>query len=319
MMVRLGLIGAGKWGRNYIKTIAGMRGVTLARIASRNPETRDLVRDDCIISSDWRDVAGAKDLDGIIIATPPSRHARMVATAVESGIPVIVEKPLTANLAEARQLLDIVRHHGGYVLVDHIHLFSPAWSSLKDSVKRLGPVRRIEAEAGNYGPFRPDTTVLWDWGPHDLAMCIDLMGAAPERIEAFSRERMPMDTGLGESLEMILRFEGETEARITLSNIYAERRRRFSVHCDDGAVIYDDTAPDNRKLVVTAKHGGRTNATGAEGIALDREAPLARMLHTFLERIRLQRFDAASLSLGVSVVECLDRADRSLSLGGAIC
>ena len=43
----------------------------------------------------------------------------------------------------------------------------------------LGPIREIAAVAGNRGPYREDVAVLWDWGPHDVAMALDLVGASP--------------------------------------------------------------------------------------------------------------------------------------------
>ena len=54
--LRLGLIGAGPWGRNYIRTLKGLDGVRLSRLASRNPDSAGLVGPDCTISEDWRDV-----------------------------------------------------------------------------------------------------------------------------------------------------------------------------------------------------------------------------------------------------------------------
>ena len=58
-ILNLGLIGAGVWGRNFIKTIAGLDGARLTRLASRNPESPALVPPDCVISEDWRDLMAA--------------------------------------------------------------------------------------------------------------------------------------------------------------------------------------------------------------------------------------------------------------------
>ena len=52
-IVNLGLIGAGPWGSNYIKTIARLDGVCLSRLASRNPESPALAGTGCQISEDW--------------------------------------------------------------------------------------------------------------------------------------------------------------------------------------------------------------------------------------------------------------------------
>ena len=100
------------------------------------------------------------DLDGIIVATPPALHAEMTLAAVDRGLPVLVEKPLTLDVGEAKAVLDRALSKGAIVLVDHIHLYSAAWETLKREGVRLGPIRTIAAKAGRWGVFRPDTPVL---------------------------------------------------------------------------------------------------------------------------------------------------------------
>ena len=73
--LRLGLIGAGHWGKVYIKTLERLPGFSLARLASNNPESRNLVHEGCQISKNWQEVTSADDLDGVIIAAPPKMHA----------------------------------------------------------------------------------------------------------------------------------------------------------------------------------------------------------------------------------------------------
>src|SRR5229473_890850 len=102
--VRLGLIGAGRWGRNYLRTIAATPGVRLARLASRNPDSVRLAPADCAVTPDWRDLLDRNALDGVIIATPAALHAEMALAAMDAGLPVLVEKPLTMDIAQARAL-----------------------------------------------------------------------------------------------------------------------------------------------------------------------------------------------------------------------
>ena len=110
--LNLGLIGAGPWGRNYIDTIRALDGVALTRLASRNPESAALAGPDCEITGDWRKMLAAGDLDGVIIATPPALHAEMTLAAIDRGVAVLVEKPMTLNLAEAEIVLERAQSQG---------------------------------------------------------------------------------------------------------------------------------------------------------------------------------------------------------------
>ncbi len=304
--LRLGLIGAGRWGRNYIETLENVAGVTLARLASSNPESRRLVAPACAVGGDWREVAEAEDLDGIIIATPPALHAQMTRVALAAGLPVLVEKPLTLDVEEARALLDFARRRDGLVMVDHIHLFSHAYQALKREGRELGPVRHIRAEAGNRGPFRADTPAIWDWGAHDVAMCVDLLGAVPEKVEARCLEKREVEEGSGETFELRLGFDGGTTAEIVIGNLFAGPRRLFSVQFERGRLVYDDTLADKLALVPAAAGSKPRN------VSIEAERPLARAVRAFAEAISAGTGGLDGLRLGVEVVEVLAMCQAAL-------
>ncbi len=306
--IRLALIGAGPWGRNYIKTLAGLPGVALIRVASRNPETARLVPRDCSIHAQWEEVATATDIDGVIIATPPPLHYRMARAAIEGGNPALVEKPLTLDPGEARALGTLAAGRKALVMVGHTYLYHPAFEALEAALPTLGPLRGIEAEAGRWGPFRSETPVLWDWGAHDVAMCCDLLAARPTAVQATVLESRQVAEGLGEVIRLTLTFPGDIRATLVFGNLFELRKRTFQVRGERGALLFDDLAQD--KLV--RKAADRPDARG-EAIATDTELPLTRLLRRFVAAIRNGDKDRRTLELGIGVVEVLDRCQRSLA------
>src|SRR5262245_7209975 len=158
-IVRLGLIGAGRWGRNYIRTIAGLDKVRLAMVASRNPETATLISSGCSLVDHWHAIVDASEIDGVIIATPPATHAKILITAIEYGKPVLVEKPVVQSRAEAICIRTALERRPVPIIVDHVHLFHPAFRALCRQASQLGPVRSIKSAAGNRGPYRKDVSV----------------------------------------------------------------------------------------------------------------------------------------------------------------
>lgn len=311
--LRLGLIGAGRWGRNYIRTIAALDGVRLARLASRNPQSAQLVPADCRISTDWRAILDRREIDGVIIATPPALHAEMTRAAVDAGLPVLVEKPLTLNPAAAVALREFVAMRGGFVMVGHTHLFHPAFRELKHAAPRYGKIRAIRSVAGNHGPFRPDTPVLWDWGAHDVAMCLDLLGSLPLQISASYMENRVTQEGCGQVIELVLEFPGQVRATIRIGNLLP-RQRQFSVHLDSAAVVYDDLA-ENKLVVHPATAGSADLQDRGEPVAISPDLPLTREVREFAGAISTNSRDLHSLDLGVQVVETLARVQASLDAG----
>ncbi len=306
--VRLGLIGAGPWGRNYIATIGRAKGVSLERMASRNAEARALAGQGCTVSHDWRAVAEASDIDGVIIATPPPSHAAIARAALAAGRAVLVEKPLTQDLSEARALGQLAARVKACVLVDHIHLFSPAFVALKSRVLALPGPLTLVGEAGSMGPFRAETPVLWDWGAHDVAMCLALTGSMPRSVSARALERRTVEGELGEIVALELAFDEGTRAAITVGNLMQRKTRRFSVEAGDTKLVYDDLA--EAKLVVDEGHGSKPVAHGAE-------KPLDAVVAAFTAAIGEHSRDRRGLELGIQVTEVLARCQTSLEAGGS--
>ena len=294
--LRLGLAGAGRWGRNYIRTIAALPKLRLARVASRNRETQALVPPGCEVVNHWQQLLDPALIDGVIIATPPASHAEIARCAVAAGIPVLVEKPLALSAADARALRDLSTQKRVPVVVEHTHLFSPAFRALKREVRDRGGAREIRSEASNHGPYRRDVSVLWDWGPHDVAMCLDLMQQAPASAVCSVMESSRRDEGTAETVSIALSFPSGVPAEIRLSNA-KDRTRRFLVRCADGArVLYDDASA--AKLSVDSNP-----------VAVSAELPLTVAVREFAAAITSGSTDESALDLAVSVVELLQTCE----------
>ncbi|MBI5631848.1 MAG: Gfo/Idh/MocA family oxidoreductase [Elusimicrobia bacterium] len=295
--LRLGLVGAGPWGRNYIRTLAQMGGAVLARVASRNPETPKLVPPSCAANANWRELIEAGDLDGLILAVPPKLHFEIASAALEAKLPVLVEKPLALDPRQAQDLLTKTRQGGAFVLVNHIHLFHPAYAALKAAASSLGPARLIQSAGGNRGPYRPGLPPLWDYAPHDLALCLDFAGRKPSDVAG----RKEPGAGPGENWDIDLRFSGGLEAHIRAGNAFDRKERRFEVYFEGKALVMDDTTA--QKLT---RHGLENGRLGpGEPLPYASASPLLCALQTFIAGINSGSKDISSVQMGVEVVEVL--------------
>jgi len=283
--VRLGLVGAGAWGRNYIDTVAALPAVRLAGVAGRH---------------DWRSLIET-ELDGLIIATPTATHAEIASAAMERGLHVLIEKPLTMDVAQARALARQAAAMRLTAMVEHTQLFHPGFRALKSVLAELGPLRAIRSRAGRIGPFRADTPPLWDWGSHDIAMCLDVMSAKPLRSSAMKVATARHGADSGESIQIELEFPAAVRATLLVSNILAVKTRRFEALCERGTVVYDQHQSPGVVLV---------NERPTRYVA---EPPLTVAVREFAESIAAGRSDARSLELGVSVVEVLSECAASIA------
>jgi len=315
--VRLGLVGGGRWGRIYAATLERMEGVSLAALSSRNSDNRAIAPEGCPTTSDWRDLiemAAPKGiLDGLIIAVPPEAQMNIAAAAIKAGLPALLEKPVTMDTASAKQLLQLAKTQNSFVMVDHTQLFNPAFRHLKDHLAKLGGaavVSHISASAGNWGPFRSNIPVLWDWGAHEVAMALDIMGAMPTKATAAVLERRDEQGGIGERVEIQLQFD-TVSAAIRLDNLSPDKYRLFEVRADDVSLRYDGVGT----------HGFASKSAAAQewkSIKIEGSLPVDNVISEFAKGILAGSNNHEGLRLGADVVAVLEKCQAALKSGETI-
>jgi predicted dehydrogenase len=269
-VIRLALVGTGKWGRNFVKTARDIHDVEIVVACRRDTRHRpEWLTERIKLTSNL--TAAAKEVDGAIIATPPGSHAECVAPFVERRVPILLEKPVALTFEDAKAIFASAEAKGVTILVDHIHLFAPAFLELRRTVRTWHPLE-ITSRAGNYGPFR-DYSSLFDWGPHDLAMTISLLGPDVQLVSA----RKTTARAPGEIHELEL-SSGESRATITIGNGMDAKARCFAVRCGSRNAVYDDLAKS--KLVIDDV-----------AVNIDAMLPLEAALRTFVDHIRTGRTD----------------------------
>ena len=288
--VYLGLIGAGNWGRAYIRTIETMEAVSIGHLCSTNPQSKNLVSADCRVSDDWMTLLAAGDLDGVVVATPPSSHAVIVTALVKAGLPVLVEKPLAPSLDETIELDRLVSSSSVPVLVDHNQLFHPAYRQLKQSAARLGPVVGIRSTGGQWRAPYHDVRPRWDYGPHDVALSLNFMGGTPAGVRFLEKSSLAVDGGRGEVWSFQMEFPGQVLATVTVGNAMTVKRRCFAVEFQCHTLVFDDLAEN--KLVCYTRDGVRNTGSQAvspdkgQPIPVDPALPLTRVVEEFVTGIR---------------------------------
>lgn len=300
--VRLGLVGAGPWGRKIAAAIGALPDVVLAGVAGR---------------ADWHALIADASIAGIVIATPPATHAAIARAVLAARKAVFIEKPLALAVAEAEAILAAAQKAGVAAMVDHVHLFHPAYAELKRQLAAEAPVHMIRARGGRRGPFRADVPVLWDWGSHDVAYALDLLGFEPERVTAAIKERKNASESAGEIVALSLAYADGGRAELEFGNLYDAPVRELIVQCRDCDLVLDENAASPLvRLPRRETESCLAEETAAEGaakiIATGTDLPLTVALRIFSGLIREHRTDAASLVLGVAVTKVLARAERAL-------
>jgi predicted dehydrogenase len=240
-----GVIGWGYWGpkiaRNLdtlpqamVSMVADMDEYRLASLKINQPWIKTTMFPQDVLRS---------DVDGVVIATPVRTHYRLAKEALLAGKHVLVEKPLTADVVEAEELVALAQTQQRILMVGHTFEYSPAVNELRKLVQNgdLGKIYCIEAERVNLGLFRTDINVIWDLAPHDISILLYILGKKPEQINVHAHTHL--QPHIHDIAHLDLGFAGDITAHIHVSWLHPCKIRRVTVIGNARMVVYDDTNP----------------------------------------------------------------------------
>jgi len=268
-IIKIGLIGAGEWGKNYIKTIQETDFISLVAISSKNQKIKEIIPKYCQIFQDWRDMIDLASIDGIIVCSPTFSHYKICREVLIRDIPLLAEKPLTTKIKEVKNLLEICKNKNSILMVNYIHLYHIGFQEILNIIRNNNSSKfiNIVSESGNYGPFRKDTRALWDWGVHDVAMTLKLLGEYPIKITSKLLKQSEKGFQHGELIEADFDFPSGSKAKLIFGNLQKKKIKKFIASSDTINLIYDPFDDKNKFNYLSS------------------ESPLKRCIEKFRERI----------------------------------
>lgn len=284
-MITLALIGAGKWGRNYIRTIPQIKNCRLP--------------DEYIRTRNYKDLFIKKDIDGVIIATPASSHFKIAKEFLDKGFNVLVEKPLATSLSEALDLKKIQEKAGLVAMVGHIYRYNPAFIDLAKRVKEIGDIKFIESQGMDFGPIRSDVSSLWDFAPHDISMITAILGN-PVAVSAW---------GVNSISFIRLRFDSNLFSFTTVGSMSPVKKRNLTVAGKKEILFFDDLA--DKKLSIRSLEDNKTFYP-----QISNQPPLIIQILEFINSIKEKKDPKTNLDEGIMTVKVMEAAEKSIELNG---
>lgn len=154
--LKLVVVGPGLIGKQHIRLIKARADCELVAIVAPDHEPNHLVarEQDVPLFHDLADCIARNQIDGVIISSPNQFHAEQATLCIEAGIPLLVEKPVTASVGEGLALVSLVERHDAKVLVGHHRAHSPLLARAREII-REGRLGRLVSVMGSAQFFKP--------------------------------------------------------------------------------------------------------------------------------------------------------------------
>lgn len=332
-MINIAVIGCGYWGPNLIRNFSSTPGARLAAVCDLNADRLRKVAEQnpgLRTTTDYAALLAGDEIDAVAIATPVSSHYPLAKEALEAGKHVLVEKPMTATVAQAEELVALATTKNLVLMVDHTFAYTSAVRKIKQLVDggELGQLLYYDSVRINLGLFQHDVNVLWDLAVHDLAIMDFALGQEPVAVSATGLAHLQ---GQHEDVAFLTCFfKSSLIAHFHLNWLSPLKIRRTIIGGDKKSVVYDDLEPSEKLKIYD--RGARVNEQNPESMHralidyrmgdmwaphLDQgEALRAESTH-FVECITQKKTPITDGQAGLRVVRILEAANQSLKQRGA--
>jgi UDP-N-acetylglucosamine 3-dehydrogenase len=234
MTLRTVVFGAGRMGRNHVRTVAGNKRFQLVAVV--DPELPTLAESRCVASLG----EVGDDFDVAIVAVPTARHHEVGMALLRAGKHVLLEKPLASSAAQARELAELARRVDRKLAVGHVERFNPAVQKLAEVIQSglLGtPIHFSFTRLGGYpSTIAIGNDVVLDLAVHDIDVFSSLCGEC--KLVA-SRTHITTDTTVADTATMLLLSSSGATADIHTNWITPTKIRQIRVTGTRGVCFID--------------------------------------------------------------------------------
>lgn len=279
-MIRVAVIGAGAFGREHARVYSEVETSHLAVVCdideSRGRAVAERYGGEYI--SDYRELLGK--ISAVSLTVPTESHAAIACELLESGIAVLVEKPIARTLAEAERIIRASRRGEAVLQVGHLERFNPAVIAASRIITQPGFF-----EAHRLSVFTPrslDIDVVMDLMVHDIDVLLSFVDNEVSEVRAAG---IPIMTPRIDIANARIEFANGCVANLTASRVSAERVRKLRFFQPGEYVSIDYAAQKAAVVRVQPRPGARPEFENRL-LPVERNEPLRLEIESFLAAIQ---------------------------------
>jgi len=235
-MIKVGLIGCGRWGQNHARIFSELKECRFVGIADTDPSAKKIAQNYGVgFFQDYRDMLPL--VDAVSIVVPTNLHYSVAKECLLRGKHVMVEKPLTLSSRETKELIDVAKQKKLILSAGYLFRFNAAALELKNVLKEIGDINYVTARyIHSNKPPRKDCGVIFNFATHLIDILAFLLDKKPIKVfckksNILSKER--------EDAAFILLDYGDFIANLEVSWLHPLKRRDMWIIGSKGKIYAD--------------------------------------------------------------------------------
>ena len=232
MKIKVAIIGLGAMGKNHARVLTRIPSAALAAVCDVDGKAATAVAQEygCRAYTKIESLLKETACEAAIVAVPTQLHFRVASMCLKAGLHVLVEKPITDSLSQARSLQLLAAQKKRILTVGHVERFNPAVQKLHSIIQqgKLGTITSIVIRrVGGFPPHNLHSDVITDLAVHDIDICNALLRDVPKGVAAVGRRALQQK--YIDSAELLLQYPTGVSAYIQVNWITPVKIRTLAV------------------------------------------------------------------------------------------
>ncbi|MBI4832435.1 MAG: Gfo/Idh/MocA family oxidoreductase [Candidatus Lindowbacteria bacterium] len=328
-MLRVGIVGAGDWGKNLVRIFFQLREVELAYCCDADEGRRKAVSQNypgVKLTEKFEEILADPSVRALVVSSSAVSHYPIAKAALEAGKHVYVEKPLALSSSHADEMVALAQAKDLKLMVGHLLIYHSAVNHIKKLVDsgELGDVFYIYSQRVNLGKIRHDENALWSFAPHDISVILHLLGQFPTSVSA--RGESYLQQGIEDVVFVNMKFPNRKMAQLQVSWLDPHKVRRFTIVGSKKMVVFDDVESTEKIKIFDKGVSGVSYESYGDSITLrfgdisiphiQMTEPLRTECQHFVDCVLNDKRPLTDGADGARVVRILEAAQRSMKRDG---
>ena len=308
--IRCGVVGVGSLGQHHARIYAALPNVEFVGIFEADDARAKEIceRHDCKRFATLEELGAA--CEAVSVVVPTDKHERVALPLLAQGCHLLIEKPITATLEEAENVLAAAKAKGCIVQVGHIEHFNPVMSFMEKHIDRPG---YITAERlAPYTPRGTEVGVVLDLMIHDIGIVLALVKSPIRKIDSVGIQVLSKTEDIANAR---IEFENGCVANLSASRMSLKKNREIRIFQDDAYLSLDfmnqkghlvkksDIITYGLKLKVGLAKAGDASSIPVQDIPIEKDEPLKLELAHFIESVAERTQPKVGAALGKTALE----------------